>query len=540
MDENRQLETVRNGAAIPEQIRNWGGRLAAAARSLPPRQRAAWGVSLGLLLAALIAVAWYASRPDWRILYAGLDPQDARQMAAQLTAAGIPFDVSPDGATLRVKAGQLDKARLQTTAKGGPKSGRMGFELFDKPNWVGSEFDEKVNYQRALEGELEHTINSLSSVESSRVHLVLPHDSLFNDQQRAAKASVVLKLRRRSLGREEIDSVRNLVASAVDDLPPDNVVLVDADGHLPLGPETAEAENRSHEQALAAKLIDTLEPVAGPGNVRASVTVEYDRTSADEVDETYDPNGSVTLSMQRSEQNTGGQPVAAGIPGTASNAPNAQPPLFPKQMTQPESTRQESGTYGVSKRTRHTIDGGGKIRRVTAAVVVNDRMVAAGGHGKPPSFQARTPEEIRHITGLAQAAIGFDAQRGDQVSVENLAFDENSQQTAPGAGERIWKMAGESQTLLRYGSLLLIALAVLLIVVRPLTRKLTAGMDAPAPAAATAELPAGSENPEPTAEDHLLEKQKQRAQLVYDEVMEQLKREPAQTSRLLQGWIHSE
>ena len=242
------------------------------------------------LLAALTGgLLWYALRPDWRTLYADLDPDDARQTGQILTQAQIPFEPTPDGAGIRVPAAQLDKARLATAAKGGVKSGRLGFEIFDKPNWVGSEFDEQVNYQRALEGELEHTVGTLSDVESARVHLVLPHDSLFRDQERPAKASVVLKLRHRTLADGEPDAIRNLVASAVDGLTPDHVVLVDASGHLPLGPKTAEAMQLSAEQALEDKLISTLEPVTGAGNVRASVTLDYDPAATDETQETYDP-----------------------------------------------------------------------------------------------------------------------------------------------------------------------------------------------------------------------------------------------------------
>ena len=185
------------------------------------------------------------------------------------------------------------------------KSGRLGFEIFDKPNWVGSEFDEQVNYQRALEGELEHTVGTLSDIESARVHLVLPHDSLFRDQERPAKASVVIKLRHRSLADGEPDAIRNLVASAVDGLTPDHVVLVDASGHLPLGPKTAEAMQLSAEQALEEKLVSTLEPVTGAGNVRASVTLDYNAAATDETQESYDPNQTATLSMQRTEQTSG-------------------------------------------------------------------------------------------------------------------------------------------------------------------------------------------------------------------------------------------
>ena len=245
-------------------------------RGMHPSQRG-WTLAARLLLAALVGgLLWYGLRTDWRTLYADLDPEDARQASQILAQAQIPFEPTANGTGILVPAAQLDKARLATAAKGGVKSGRLGFEIFDKPNWVGSEFDEQVNYQRALEGELEHTVGTLADVESARVHLVLPHDSLFRDAERPAKASVVLKLRHRSLADGEPEAIRNLVASAVDGLTPERVVLVDAAGHLPLGPKTAEAMRLSAEQALEEKLITTLEPVTGAGNVRASVTLDYD------------------------------------------------------------------------------------------------------------------------------------------------------------------------------------------------------------------------------------------------------------------------
>jgi flagellar M-ring protein FliF len=316
--------------------------------TMQPAQRR-WALAWAALLAGLMGgLLWYGLRTDWRTLYADLDPEDARQTGQILPRRRFPTTRPPAGG-IRVPADQLDKARLATAAKGGIKSGRLGFEIFDKPNWVGSEFDEQVNYQRALEGELEHTVGSLSDVESARVHLVMPHDSLFREQERPAKASVVLKLRHRNLADGEPDAIRNLVASAVDGLTPDRVVLVDAAGHLPLGPKTADAAPDA-EQALEEKLVSTLEPVTGPGNVRASVTLDYDPAATDETQETYDPDQTVTLSMQRTEQTTGPQPVAAGVPGTASNAPNSQAlPVYPQQTTPPQTAKTESGTYGARR-----------------------------------------------------------------------------------------------------------------------------------------------------------------------------------------------
>ena len=292
--------------------------------SLPSAQRSGMVVALALLGVILGGLLYLMLRTDWRTLYANLDADEARQIGTVLTQAQIPFDVTPDGGGIRVAAAQLDKARLATAAKGAIRSGRLGFELFDKPNWVGSEFDEQVNYQRALEGELEHTVSSLSDVASARVHLVLRHDSLFRDQDRPAKASVVLKLRHRSLADGEAEAIRNLVASAVDGLTSDRVVLVDAAGQVQMGARSADALRSSAEQALEEKLVSTLEPVTGAGNVRASITLDYESAAAEETEETYDPDQTVTLSMQRTEQTSGPQAVASRVPGTASNAHNAQ------------------------------------------------------------------------------------------------------------------------------------------------------------------------------------------------------------------------
>ena len=321
---------------------------------MAPAQRG-WVVVVLILLAGLVGgLLWYALRPDWRTLYANMEPDDARQMGQILAQAQIPFEPSPDGAGILVPAANLDKARLVTAAKG-LKTGRLGFEIFDKPNWVGSEFDEQVNYQRALEGELEHTVGSLCDIASARVHLVMPHDSLFREAERPAKASVVLKLRHRSLAEGEPEAIRNLVASAVDGLKPERVVLVDAAGNLPLGPKTAEAMRLSAEEALEQKLIATLEPVTGAGNVRASVTLDYDPAATRRRRRTTIPDQTVTLSMQRTEQTTGPQPVAAGVPGAASNAPNTQalpvyphetaPPQRPRASREPTESRRRCGTW---------------------------------------------------------------------------------------------------------------------------------------------------------------------------------------------------
>ncbi len=503
-------------------------------------QRIRTVTSFALLAVLTASVLYLMLRTDWRTLYANLDAEDARQIGTILTQAQIPFDVTADGSGIRVPAVQLDKARLATAAKGAIRSGRLGFELFDKPNWVGSEFDEQVNYQRALEGELEHTVGSLSDVESARVHLVLPHDSLFRDQERAAKASVVLKLRHRSLAEGEPDAIRNLVASAIDGLTPDRVVLVDASGQLSMGTKTAEALHLSAEQSLEQKLVSTLEPVTGVGNVRVSVTLDNEIAASEETDETYDPDRSVTLSVQRSEQTSGQQAIAVGVPGTASNAPNSQSlPVYPQQSTPPQSAKTESSTYGASRMVRHKIESPGRLRRLTAAIVVNDRLVQAAQKGKAAVWQQRSADELRNLTALAQAAVGFDSGRGDVLTVQDIPFDHNRADPPASAVASAAQTLENSPLLMKYAALLITMLVLVASGIRPGLRRLATAAKRP-PESAGRELMAGQPGALNPPAPPPIDPQVTRAQQILEDVSDHLEREPAQSSRLLQSWIHSE
>jgi len=365
--------------------------------ALPARRRSRLLSSAIAIVAFATALFWYMGRPDWQVLFSGLEGRDVQQVSQELAAAGISFQTSADGASVEVPADQIDKARMEVAAKGMPQSGRLGFELFDKPNWVGSEFDERVNYQRAMEGELEHTISTLGVVRSARVHLVLPQQSLFSSESKHAKASVVLQLKRSSLTREQIDSIRNLVAGAVEDLSPDHVTLVDANGRVNLDPHGDHPADGDEEHALETRLVALLEPLAGPGNVRATVNVSYDLSSEDRTDEVYDPTQAVPLTMQKREQSANGAQKAQGVPGTASNTPAAAspgavqgssaaaapgtPPLLQPRTAEPifpasgtgNGTQEESATYAITHHTVHTEQGPGRIRRISAAIVVNDR-----------------------------------------------------------------------------------------------------------------------------------------------------------------------
>src|SRR5262249_23167157 len=212
-------------------------------------------------------------RAKYVTLYSGLKPQDAQSLGGQLAEKNIPYELSPDGSSVMVPSEKLDAARLETASQGLPRNARLGFELFDTPNWAGSDFSEKVNYQRALEGELERTLQTLSDVEAVRVHLVMPEEALFTQQQHEAKAAVSLQTRRGHLSEQAQRAIPQLVASAVDRLRPENVTVVDADSNTPLRHGTDGLSRTAYglDQELSKTLVRTLEPVVGPDHIRASV-----------------------------------------------------------------------------------------------------------------------------------------------------------------------------------------------------------------------------------------------------------------------------
>ena len=311
---------------------------------------------------AVAATLWIfvslIAKPKSTPLYSGLRATDAQAIGARLAAKNIAYEVSPYGSMLLVPADKVDAARLETAAQGLPRNARLGFELFDTPNWTGSDFSEKVNYQRALEGELERTLQTLSEVEAVRVHLVMPRESLFSEQEHDAKAAVILKTGSGRLSDQAQLAIPQLVASAVDRLRPENVTVVDADSNAPLLRKSGMGGRAAYDldDELAQTLVRTLEPVVGAEHVRASVHVEYDLSTSEDTQELYDPKAIAATSLQRSDENLGGA-GPGGIPGTASNVPGstATPPVIPTAASDNQSSHSESSTYAVSKSVHHSV-----------------------------------------------------------------------------------------------------------------------------------------------------------------------------------------
>jgi flagellar M-ring protein FliF len=506
-------------------------------------QRLLLGGGAVLVGATLWVFVVLLGQPKFVTLYSGLRPEEAQALGGRLAAKNIPHQISSDGGSLLVPDDKLDASRLETAAAGLPRAARMGFELFDTPNWAGSDFTEKVNYQRALEGELERTLSTLSEVEAVRVHLVMPQESLFTEQQREAKAAVILKTRGGRLSEQAQQAIPQLVASAVDRLRPENVTLVDADNNTPLLHNRDGVGARSAsglEEELAKTLVHTLEPVVGPEHVRASVHVEFDLGTSEDTQETYDPKTTATLTQQHAEEtSSGGAP--AGVPGTASNVPSATPAAATAAAAEQSSSRSDATTYAISKTVHHNLEPPGRLRRIAAAVLVDDAVdVAEQGGKRTTTRRKRSSEEMKQIEQLARAAIGVDPQRGDVLAVENLSFQELPVETLPlpTRTERVRKLIEPWLWSLRYLGLAALFLVVYWLVLRPVKQQAMAAFRQ-VPARLSAQTGQGAVAGSAGAIAGTAGGADRSAQLKRL-LADKAQAEPASVSRLVQGWVQEE
>ena len=498
-----------------------------------------------LVLGVVLFFGRLLATPDFKPLMTGMEPADAQSLASRLAAKNIAYQISQDGKTVSVPGDKLDSSRLELASEGMPHSGRLGFELFDKMNWGQTEFDEKVNYQRALEGELERTIQTLRDVESARVHLVMPTESVFLDREREAKASVILRLRSHQLSPDTQRAIASLVSGAVDKLNPQNVTITDADtnqpfiSHQPGSPADAELEDQ-----LSKRLVSTLEPVVGLQRVRASVNVEYDTSSSEENQETYDPKSAVAVTMQTSEEKTSGGGSDGGIPGTASNVPNANSPAKPDEQEADDtvqSSKTQNATYAVDKVVRRTLQPVGRIRRISAALLVDDAVEVQQANGKSSETRRkRTPDELKQIEVLAAAVIGLDEKRGDTLAVQNLSFQQLPQQAAPPPSpvEKIRVMVNDWSSLIRYAGIILLFLLTYVLLLRPIKKQaLSAFSQLPDRSAAQLKAEIAASQNLGSPEMAALSDAERRSLGLQKQLAEKARNEPAVTGRLVQAWL---
>ena len=439
-------------------------------------------VASAAAVAILVAMVLWAKAPDYRTLFSNLSDQDGGAIVSQLTQMNVPYRFADNGGALEVPADKVHELRLRLAQLGLPKGGSVGFELLDQEKFGISQFSEQVNYQRALEGELSRTIETLGPVKSARVHLAMPKPSLFVREQKSPSASITVNLEPgRALDEGQISAVVHLVSSAVAGLPPGNVTLVDQGGHLLTQSNTSARDLNDAQLKYTAdvegrvqrRIEAILGPIVGNGNVHAQVTAQVNFDNKEQTDEQYRPNGDASQaalrSRQVSESDQSGSPYPGGVPGALSNTPAPAPsaPIANQPANQAangqnvqnnasrttttngphNSQRSETSNFEVDRTIMHTKKNVGDVQRLSVAVVVNYRNLPTG---KPLPL---TNDQMKQIEDLTREAMGFSTTRGDTLNVVNSPFNDTDE---TGGELPFWKQQTFIDQLMSAGRWLLV------------------------------------------------------------------------------------
>jgi len=476
--------------------------------SLPASQIAAVAIAIVAVAGFLIGVWSWLQTPDYRVLFTNLGDRDGGAVVASLAQMNVPYKYNDGGSAILVPSNLLYDTRLKLASQGLPKGGTVGFELLDQQKFGTTQLQEQVNFQRGLEGELAKSIQSVSAVQSARVHLAIPKPTIFLREHQKPTASVLVTLfPGKTLDPAQVQGIVHLVSSSVPELADQGVSIVDGSGNLlsrkaeinGLDPSQL-AYIRDRELAFQQRIGAMLEPMVGAGNYRVEVTADVDFTQTERTAETFSPNGSPEKSALRSVQTTeasssNGAAAPGGVPGAQANTPtNAAAPASPaagaSSSTSNSSTKKDNTTNYELDRTVETLRMPvGAIKKLSAAIVVNNRSVAAAKPAdkadakkdakadavKVATSEPLTKEEIEKITTTARQAMGFDEKRGDSLTVVNTAFLQP--ESLPAVDVPMWKDPENQSTAKEIGknvAFALIAAYLLFGVLRPAIRRLTA------------------------------------------------------------------
>ncbi len=470
-------------------------------KALGPTRLAAMGAVTAALIGFFAFVILRVTAPQMTPLFTDLSLEDSASIVKELDRQGIAYELKNDGAIILVPSGSVTKLRMKLAEGGLPKGGGIGYEIFDKSDALGTtSFVQNINHLRALEGELARTIKAIDRIEAARVHLVLPERPLFSREKVEPSASIVLKVRG-TLERQQVRAIRHLVASAVNGLKPQRVSIVDESGQLLAdGAEDDQAAFGSsvderqiaYERRLREQVESIVSSVVGPGHARVQLTADFDLNRTTQTSERYDPDGRVVRSSQNHEEqattsdNQGQVTVGNELPGTNQNTTTVQPREVTKKTD-------EIVNYEISRTTKTEVSEGGRVNRISVAVLVDGTYTR--NDKNELVYHERSKEEIERIAALVRTAIGFDQRRGDQVEVVNLRFAEVP--TTPiseptGLFAYLQFTKDDIMRAIELVVLGLLALVVLLIVVRPLVRRIVT----PEGAKAAALPPPDAESPD--------------------------------------------
>ena len=430
-------------------------------------------ISLGLF--ALIIVQ--ARTVDYQLLYGNLSESDASAIVEWLKGENIPYQLASNGHSILIPAGAVYESRLGLASSGLPQGGGVGFEIFDKQSFALTDFVQKVNYSRALQGELARTISSLGPVESARVHLALPEKRLFKDQQQPATASVILKLAAsKRLGEAQIEGIVHLVSSSIEGLNPEQVTIIDQNGNVlsrsgdkgmnnTLSPDML-AYQLQVEQRMEERAQTLLDKSLGAKNGLVRVTAVLDFSKTEKTEETFDPEEPVVRSEQQSEEKSGSE-LTGGVPGVQSNLEGNTSQTA--GATPPSSKSQRTTNYEISKVVSKTILPVGTITKLSVSVLVADKIIPAK-ENEPEKTEPRPEAELKSVESMVASALGLDKNRGDRIEVTSMPFLETA---GDGDGEAVKASALYAyMPFIRYGVLALGGLLLYFLMIRPLVKTL--------------------------------------------------------------------
>ena len=415
-------------ANLDETLKNLWNRFS----SLPLYQRLLIAGLPILVLSLIITALIYSMKPEYAVLYGNLNPEDMNTILTELDKEGIKYKIAPDGRTILVPEDKVRDIRLKLAAKGIPNKGVIGYELFDKSSIGISEFQQRVNFKRAIEGELVRTILRFENIEDARVHIALPERSIFIRDEKEPSASVFIKLKPgASISPEQVKAIRNLVSASVENLKPERVVVIDNKGRnltAMLDDEESEISTKQlkikkeFEKEIERKVQSALEEALGYGNVKVRVSVELDFSKTQRREEIYDPEGTAIVSEQKKKEKTVGTAIE-GIPGTASNIPPATGAVQGQGGVITE--RKETTTnYEVSKKEIVSVDPTMKIKRMSIGVIVNKELENV---------------DIESIKKIVSASAGLNPERGDTLSVVAVPFKKPESLAEKEAPTPLWK-----------------------------------------------------------------------------------------------------
>jgi flagellar M-ring protein FliF len=470
-----------------EMLKKVWAESAEAMKALPMSKRVAIAFVAIVALGGIMGVAYMSKRADNQVLFAGLSPEDAGAITQKLTEQKIPYELAQDGRAVLVPAEKVHELRLSMATSGLPSGGGVGFEIFDKSTFGMTDFVQKLNFKRALQGELSRTISTFKEVKSCRVHIAVPEKKLFGKEKDEPTASVAIQFSSRArLNKEQVMGIVHLVASSVEGLKPENITVVDVEGRLLSGGESSDEstrlsstqmEHRSNvEKDIEKRITSMIENVVGYGKAVTRVTAEIDFTKIERTEKKYDPNSQVARSEQRSEnKSVGASHSPSGAVGASSNLPGGEEAQSTSSASPAQTTStQETLNYEINEVVSHMVEQVGALKKLSIAVIVDGKYIPKkDGAPNEKEYQARTEDEIKQIADLVRTAAGVNQQRGDVVTVQSAPFD-----TSRYSGE-IEDAKAESDRqfymeVVKYAGMAALVFALFLFIIRPTLGWITA------------------------------------------------------------------